>query len=132
MADEERVNEGDRIRREVLGAEHVQRSLDRATDFARPMQELVTEYCWGEIWGNETLSRRERSLINLGMLAALNRSHELGVHVRGAITNGLSPTEIQAALLQVAIYAGVPAGIEATRVADAVLVELGLVEPAGA
>jgi 4-carboxymuconolactone decarboxylase len=131
MSDESRVNEGNRIRREVLGAEHVQRSLDRATSFSRPMQELVTEYCWGEIWGDETLSRRERSLLNLGMLAALNRSHELGVHVRGAVQNGLSPEEIRAALLQVAIYAGVPAGIEATRVAEAVLVELGLVAPAG-
>ncbi len=111
------------VRREVLGAEHVDRSLERASEFSAPMQELVTEYCWGAIWSRPGLQRRERSLINLAMLTALNRSHELGVHVRGALRNGLTPEEIREVLLQSAIYCGVPAAIEAFRVADAVLAE---------
>jgi 4-carboxymuconolactone decarboxylase len=111
------------IRKEVLGEEHVERSLSRATDFDRPMQELVTEYCWGEIWSRPGLDRRSRSLINLAMLAALGRSHELEMHVRGAITNGLTPEEITEVLLQVAVYCGVPAGIDAFRTARKVLVD---------
>ncbi len=111
------------VRREVLGAEHVDRSLERASEFSAPMQELVTEYCWGAIWSRPGLQRRERSLINLAMLTALNRSHELGVHVRGALRNGVTPEEIREVLLQSAIYCGVPAAIEAFRVADAVLAE---------
>jgi 4-carboxymuconolactone decarboxylase len=92
-----------------------------ANEFARPIQELVTEYCWGEVWTRPGLSPRDRSLLNLGMLAALGRSHELGVHVRGAVSNGLTREEIQEALLQVAVYAGVPAGMEAFRVAESTL-----------
>jgi 4-carboxymuconolactone decarboxylase len=111
-------------RREVLGAEHVDRSLARASAFSAPMQELVTEYCWGAIWSRPGLARRERSIVNLGMLTALNRSHELGVHVRGALRNGLTREEIREVLLQTAIYCGVPAAIEAFRVADAVFAEL--------
>ncbi|MDO9396129.1 MAG: carboxymuconolactone decarboxylase family protein [Herbiconiux sp.] len=112
------------MRRQVLGAEHVDRSLGKVTPFSRPMQELVTEYCWGEIWTREGLPPRTRSLLNLVMLTALNRSHELGVHVRGAITNGVTEEEIQEALLQTAIYVGVPAALESFRVAEKVLVEL--------
>jgi 4-carboxymuconolactone decarboxylase len=121
-----RYEDGIRIRGEVLGADHVERSLASATEFMRPMQELVTEYCWGTIWSRPGLGRRERSLVNLGMLAALNRSHELGVHVRGALTNGCTVEEIQETLLQVAAYCGVPAGIEGFRVAEKVLGELGV------
>jgi 4-carboxymuconolactone decarboxylase len=117
MTDSDRLERGMAIRKEVLGAEHVERSLANADEFSRPVQELVTEYCWGEIWGRDGLDRRTRSLLNLGMLAALNRQHELGVHVRGALNNGCSPSEIQEVLLQVAIYAGVPAGIEGFRTA---------------
>lgn len=111
------------VRREVLGAEHVDRSLARASEFSTPMQQLVTEYCWGAIWSRPGLARRERSIVNLGMLIALNRSHELGVHVRGALRNGLTREEIREVLLQTAIYCGVPAAIEAFRVADAVFAE---------
>jgi 4-carboxymuconolactone decarboxylase len=124
MSDDGRMEEGMRVRREVLGEEHVQRSLERASEFTRPIQEFVTEYCWGAVWSRPGLSRHDRSLVNLGMLAALGRSHELGVHVRGAISNGCTREEIQEALLQVAVYAGVPAGMEAFRVAEATLDQL--------
>jgi 4-carboxymuconolactone decarboxylase len=109
---------GRRTRAEVLGEAHVARALAGASEFSRPMQELVTEYCWGAVWSRPGLARRERSLVNLGMLTALNRSHELSVHVRGAIRNGCTPEEIQEALLQAAIYCGVPAAMEAFRVAE--------------
>jgi 4-carboxymuconolactone decarboxylase len=109
---------GRRTRSEVLGEVHVERALAGASEFSRPMQELVTEYCWGAVWSRPGLGRRERSLVNLGMLTALNRSHELGVHVRGAIRNGCTPEEIQEVLLQAAIYAGVPAAMEAFRIAE--------------
>jgi 4-carboxymuconolactone decarboxylase len=108
-------------RKQVLGDDHVQRSLDQASEFARPMQELATGYAWGEIWTREGLNPRERSLINLGMLTALNRSHELSVHIRGAVRNGCTREEIQEALLQAAVYCGVPAGLEAFRVAEETL-----------
>ena len=120
MADE-RYDEGRRVRAEVLGEEHVERSLANASEFNRPIQELVTEYCWGVIWARPGLGRRERSLVNLGMLTALNRSHELAVHVRGALRNGCTPEEIQEVLLQAAIYCGVPAAMEAFRVAEAAI-----------
>jgi 4-carboxymuconolactone decarboxylase len=119
-----RLEEGARVRREVLGDAHVQRSLDHASEFTRPMQEFATEYCWGGVWARPGLARRERSLINLAMLAALGRSHELRVHVRGAVRNGCSELEIQEALLQAAAYAGVPVGMESFRVAEAALAEL--------
>jgi 4-carboxymuconolactone decarboxylase len=109
------------VREEVLGAEHVERSLARATGFGRPMQELVTEYCWGEIWARDTLDRRTRSILNLGMLTAMNRGHELRIHLRGALNNGVTPAEIREALLQAAVYCGVPAGLEAFRAAEEVL-----------
>jgi 4-carboxymuconolactone decarboxylase len=121
MPDEKRYEEGRRVRGEVLGEEHVERSLANASEFNRPIQELVTEYCWGVIWARPGLGRRERSLVNLGMLTALNRSHELAVHVRGALRNGCTPEEIQEVLLQAAIYCGVPAAMEAFRVAEAAI-----------
>jgi 4-carboxymuconolactone decarboxylase len=112
------------IRKAVLGAAHVERSLATADDFNMPMQELATEYCWGYVWGREGLSRRDRSLLNLGMIAALNRPNELRIHVKGALKNGLSKTEIREALLQVAIYCGVPAGVDSFRIANEAFAEL--------
>lgn len=111
------------MRRQVLGAAHVDRSLAQVSDFSRPIQELVTEYCWGAVWTREGLEPKIRSLLNLAMLTTLGRSHELAVHTRGALTNGATIEEIQETLLQTAIYAGVPAALEAFRVAEGVLKE---------
>ena len=108
-------------RKAVLGAEHVERSWAAADDFNRPIQELVTEYCWGAVWGRDDLSRKTRSLINVAMLTALNRQHELGVHVRGALVNGVTVEEIRGVLLQTAVYCGVPAALEAFRTASAAI-----------
>src|SRR5690554_7116386 len=110
-------------RREVLGAEHVQRSLDAADDFTADMQKLVTEWCWGELWSRPGLDRRTRSIINLSMLAALNRPHEIRLHVRGALNNGLSKEEIKEVLLQVMVYCGVPAALDTMKVAAEVFRE---------
>lgn len=129
MDDKTRFEVGLQTRREVLGADHVDRSLSQATDFARPMQELVTEYCWGAVWSRPGLDRKVRSLLNIVMLTALGRRHELEVHVRGAVTNGVSAAEIQEALLQTAIYCGVPAAMDAMRTAEAALIALGVIEP---
>jgi 4-carboxymuconolactone decarboxylase len=118
-----RFDEGLEVRRAVLGAEHVDRSLEQASDFMRPMQELVTEFCWGAVWTRKGLDRRTRSLLNLGMLTALGKSQELGAHVRGALTNGCTETEIQEALLQAAVYCGVPAANRAFAIAQRVLEE---------
>jgi 4-carboxymuconolactone decarboxylase len=123
MDNQTKLETGLQTRREVLGAEHVDRSLAQASEFARPMQELVTEYCWGAVWSRPGLDRRTRSLLNIVMLTALGRSHELALHVRGALTNGVTTEEIQEALLQAAIYCGVPAAMEAQRTAEAVLSE---------
>jgi 4-carboxymuconolactone decarboxylase len=120
----ERFEAGLQARKEVLGADHVERSLADVTDFSRPVQELVTEYCWGEVWTRAGLPRPTRSLLNLVMLTALNRMHELALHVRGAVRNGCTRSEIQEALLQTAIYCGVPAALESFRVAERVLTEL--------
>jgi 4-carboxymuconolactone decarboxylase len=117
--------DGMRVRREVLGHTHVENSLAKASAFSRPIQDFVTEYCWGAIWSRDGLPRKTRSLINLAMLTALNRPHELAVHVRGAINNGATEGEIQEVLMQAAIYAGVPAALESFRVAESVLKELG-------
>lgn len=120
----ESYERGIQVRREVLGDAHVERSLSSVSDFSRPIQELVTEYCWGEVWSREGLPRATRSLINIAMLTALNRGHELGVHVRGAINNGVTEEEIQEVLLQTAIYVGVPASLEGFRIAEGVLKEM--------
>ena len=116
--------EGLRVRKEVLGAEHVERSLAGVSDFSRPVQEFVTSSCWGEVWTRPGLDRRTRSLLNLAMLTALNRMHEFAVHVRGAVTNGCTEEEIQETLLQTAAYCGAPAALESFRVAERVLGEL--------
>jgi 4-carboxymuconolactone decarboxylase len=121
---ESRYERGLQVRREVLGAEHVDRSLQNASAFSRPMQELVTEYCWGAVWARDDLDRRTRSLLNLAMLTALNRNNELSIHVRGAVTNGCTVDEIRGTLLQAAIYCGVPAALESFRVAESTLADL--------
>jgi len=123
-ADSRRLSRGTRVRREVLGDAHVDRSLAQATDFSRPLQELVTTTCWHDIWTRPGLDRRTRSLLNLGMLTALNRMHEFASHVRGAIRNGCTITEIQEVILQTAVYCGAPAALESMRVAERVLAEL--------
>lgn len=120
---EESYQEGLQIRREVVGADYVDRSLADVSEFSRPIQELVTEYCWGMVWSRDGLPRKTRSLLNIVMLTALNRNHELGVHVRGALANGVTVEEIQEALLQTAIYVGVPAALESFRIANAILKE---------
>lgn len=117
---------GLKTRREVLGAAYVDASIRDADDFNRPMQELVTEYCWNEVWNRPGLDRRSRSMLNLAMLTALNRPHELKLHVRGAITNGLSKDEIKEVFMQTAIYCGVPAAIDSFRTAKEVFKEMGL------
>src|SRR3990172_1562646 len=123
---QERFNKGLATRREVLGAEYVDKSIAGADDFNRPMQELVTEYCWGEIWNRPGLDRKTRSIINLSMLTALNRPHEIKLHVLGALNNGLTKAEISEVFLQAAIYCGVPAAIDSFRVAREVFKERGI------
>jgi 4-carboxymuconolactone decarboxylase len=123
---QELFDKGLKVRREVLGAEYVDKSIASADDFNRPMQELVTEYCWGEIWNRPGLDRKTRSIINLSMLTALNRPHEIKLHVLGAINNGLTKAEISEVFLQAAIYCGVPAAIDSFRVAREVFKEQDL------
>ncbi|MCS3472324.1 4-carboxymuconolactone decarboxylase [Pseudomonas sp. JUb42] len=118
MSDNERFNQGFNNRKEVLGDQHVEKSWAAADDFNRPMQKLVTEACWGEIWGDETLPFKTRSILNLAMLTAMSQHHELGVHVRGALRNGVTKDEIRAVLMQAAIYCGMPVGLAAFRVAS--------------
>ncbi|MDF1792140.1 MAG: 4-carboxymuconolactone decarboxylase [Thalassobaculaceae bacterium] len=126
MSDKAMFEAGLKNRREVLGAEYVDKSIASADDFNMPMQELVTEYCWGEVWGRPGLNRQQRSMLNLGMLVALGRSHELRLHIRGAINNGLTKDDIKEIFLQTAIYCGVPAAIDAFRNAREVFKEMGL------
>lgn len=118
-------DKGFEIRKSVLGAEFVEKSFAAADDFNRPLQELVTEYCWGAVWGRETLDNKTRSMLNLAMLSALNRPHELKMHVKGALRNGVTKDEIREVLLQVVIYAGVPAGVDSFRVAREAFQEVG-------
>ena len=115
---------GLKIRREVLGAEYVDKALATADPFGKPLQDLVTEYCWGAVWGREELPKKTRSMLNLAMLSALGRNHELGMHVKGALVNGVTRDEIKEILLQVAIYCGVPAGVESFRVAGEVFAKV--------
>lgn len=116
--DKKMFDKGMGIRRAVLGDAYVDRAVANMNDFNKPLQELVTQYCWGEVWGREGLSRRDRSLLNLGMISILNRGHELKAHVRGALNNGLSRDEIREVLLQVAIYGGVPCAVDSFRLAN--------------
>lgn len=111
------------IRTAVLGKEYVENAIKNVDEFNRPFQELVTEYCWGAVWGREALSRKTRSLLNLAMIGALNRPHELRLHVAGALRNGVTKEEIREVFMQLAIYAGVPAGVDAFRAAREVFAE---------
>jgi 4-carboxymuconolactone decarboxylase len=125
MADD-LYEQGIAIRRKVLGDAYVDKALEGVNDFNRDFQRMLTEYCWGNLWGREALSHKQRSLNNLCLLAALNRSTELAAHVRGALRNGCTVDEIRETLMQVAVYAGVPAGVEAFRVAGQVLADEGI------
>ena len=118
---DEMYEKGMKIRRETLGDSYVDEAINNSTEFTADLQDLVTRYCWGEVWGREGLSRQQRSMINLAMISALNRPHELDAHVRGALNNGLTPDEIKEVLLQVGIYCGVPAMVDSFRVARKVI-----------
>ncbi|HEY5209981.1 MAG TPA: carboxymuconolactone decarboxylase family protein [Stellaceae bacterium] len=117
--------EGLKVRKAVLGPDYVENALSAATPFSWPMQEFVTEYCWGTVWCRPGLNRKTRSIINLAMLTALNRPHEIEVHVKGALRNGLTPEEIGEIFLQAAVYCGVPAAVDSFRIAKKVLDEAG-------
>ncbi len=112
------------IRKSVLGDAYVDNAIKNADEFTRPLQAMVTEYCWGYVWGREELSKRDRSMINLAMISILNRPHELKIHVKGALKNGLTKTEIREVLLQVGIYGGVPAAGDSFRIAKEAFAEL--------
>ncbi len=124
--DKEMFEKGLSIRRQVLGAEYVDNAIKTADDFNRPLQELVTQYCWGEVWGRPGLDRKQRSMLNLAMISALNRPHEVKIHVKGAIRNGLTKDEICEVFLQVAIYCGVPAAVDSFRIAREAFKEMGI------
>jgi 4-carboxymuconolactone decarboxylase len=121
--DQKTFERGREIRSSVLGKEFVDNAFKTADDFNRPLQELVTEYCWGAIWGREELPRKTRSMLNLAMISALNRPHELKAHIKGALANGVTRVEIREVLLQVAIYCGVPAAVDSFRIAREVFAE---------
>jgi 4-carboxymuconolactone decarboxylase len=128
--DEQDFERGLAMRKAVLGDEYVEKALASADGFSRPLQDLVTSFAWGQVWTREELPPRTRSLVNLAMLAALNRPHELRIHLRGAVNNGCTNEEIREVLLQTAVYCGFPAAIDAFRAAREVLVELGRLPPA--
>lgn len=122
----ERFEAGLTVRREVLGAEYVDKALAGADSFNREFQELATEFCWGGTWARGVLERKTRSMLNLCMLSALNRPHEFKLHFRGALTNGCALDELKEVLLQITVYCGIPAGVEAFRLAREVLDEQGI------
>ena len=123
MDDAERAERGMRVRREVLGDEHVDRAVAGTTAFTGPFQDFITRYAWGDVWSRPGLSRAERSLVTLAVLAALHHERELAMHVKAALRNGLTPEQIQEVLLQVAVYAGVPAANRAFPIAQRALDE---------
>ena len=123
---QELFDKGLQTRREVLGAEYVDAAIQNADGFNRDMQELVTQYAWGDVWNRPGLDRKTRSLLNLAMLTALNRPHELKLHIRGALTNGVTQDEMKEVFLQTAIYCGAPAAIDSFRTAKEVFKELGV------
>jgi 4-carboxymuconolactone decarboxylase len=126
---DELFDKGLEIRKSVLGKEFVEKSIAAADDFNMPMQRLTTEYCWGAVWGREEgLPKKTRSMLNLAMLCALNRPHELKMHIGGALRNGVTKDEIREVLLQVAIYCGIPAGVDAFRVAKVSFAEIDRAE----
>ena len=119
----EQIERGLEIRKEVLGEEYVDRAMANVDDFNRDFQTLLNEYCWGGVWAREGLSRRQRSLNNLCMLAALGRSEEFALHFRGAVRNGCTREELRETLLQIAVYCGMPAAVESFRIARRILAE---------
>jgi 4-carboxymuconolactone decarboxylase len=121
--DQKTYQKGLEVRSAVLGKEYVENSLRTADAFNKPFQEMVTEYCWGAVWGREELPRKTRSMLNIAMISILNRPHELKLHLRGALRNGVSKDEIREILMQVAIYGGVPAAVDSFRIAREVFAE---------
>lgn len=119
--DNPQFKKGLQVRREVLGAEYVDRSVNEVEDFMIPMQKITTEWCWGEVWTRPGLERKTRSMLNLAMLTALNRPNEVRLHVLGALNNGVTPEEIQEILLQACIYCGVPAALDSFKIAHEVV-----------
>lgn len=124
--DKQRFDAGMKVRREVMGNERIDNVLKNMDEDTRPIHDLITEYCWGEIWTRPGLPKKTRSLMNLAMLAAMNRTNELKLHIVGALNNGVSKQEIIECFLQVAIYAGVPAGLESTNLAKQIFKERGM------
>jgi 4-carboxymuconolactone decarboxylase len=125
MSEESLFDKGLKIRKEVLGEDYVNKSIAGADEFSRTMAEWSTEFCWGALWSRPGVDRRTRSIVNLAMIAAINRPHELKLHVKGALKNGLTKAEIKEIFLQVAVYCGVPAGIDSFRVAREAFKEMG-------
>jgi len=123
---QDRYEKGMAVRRQVLGDAYVDKAMASVDDFNRDFQRLVTEYCWGEVWTRQVLTNKQRSLNNLCIIATLNRAAEFEIHVRGALRNGCTPEEIRDTLIQVAVYAGIPAGVEAFRIARKVLLDEGV------
>jgi 4-carboxymuconolactone decarboxylase len=117
-------DKGLEIRRAVVGADYVEKALNEADDFSKPLQDLLTEYCWGAVWGREELPRKTRSMLNLAMIPILNRPNELRTHIKGALTNGVTREEIREIFLQVAVYAGAPTAVDSFRIARDVFAEL--------
>jgi 4-carboxymuconolactone decarboxylase len=122
--DQKRHDKGLEIRKSVLGEAYVSNALKSVDDFNRPFQEMLNEYCWGTVWGREELPRKTRSMLNIAMIAILNRQHEFRAHLKGALTNGVTRDEIREILMQVAIYGGMPAAVDSFRIAREVFAEL--------
>ncbi|MBV8923606.1 carboxymuconolactone decarboxylase family protein [Bradyrhizobium sp.] len=122
--DQKMHDKGLEIRKAVLGEAYVTNALKNVDDFNRPFQEMLNEYCWGAVWGREELPRKTRSMLNIAMISILNRPHELRAHLKGALTNGVTREEIREILMQVAIYAGMPAAVDSFRIARELFAEL--------
>lgn len=122
--DKKMHDKGLEIRKAVLGEAYVSNALKNVDDFNRPFQEMLNEYCWGTVWGREELPRKTRSMLNIAMIAILNRQHEFRAHLKGALTNGVTREEIREILMQVAIYGGMPAAVDSFRIAREVFAEI--------
>ena len=122
--DKKMHDKGLEVRKAVLGEAYVNNALKNVDDFNRPFQEMLNEYCWGTVWGREELPRKTRSMLNIAMIAILNRQHEFRAHLKGALTNGVSRDEIREIFMQVSIYAGIPAGVDSFRIAREVFAEI--------
>lgn len=122
--DKKMHDKGLEVRKAVLGEAYVNNALKNVDDFNRPFQEMLNEYCWGTVWGREELPRKTRSMLNIAMIAILNRQHEFRAHLKGALTNGVTRNEIREILMQVAIYGGMPAAVDSFRIAREVFAEI--------